>query len=219
MKQRHLGWVRLGALAAGMLLAATAAAQNRPAAAAAPATTTSAAAPAVAEQVDRLLKEMGAYIGSAEQFTFHADVTFDHVLPSGQKLEFAAAEEVVLHRPGRLYVEWNGDLGARQFWYDGKSVTLYDPATPFYSSEAAPSEIDSMLAQLVPKLDFAPPLADFLYKDPDRKREPGIRVRSGPERCEWQDLPDPCLCREGRRLADLDRERAAADPVQAGHHL
>ena len=166
MKQRHLGWVRLGALAAGMLLAATAAAQNRPAAAAAPATTTSAAAPAVAEQVDRLLKEMGAYIGSAEQFTFHADVTFDHVLPSGQKLEFAAAEEVVLHRPGRLYVEWNGDLGARQFWYDGKSVTLYDPATPFYSSEAAPSEIDSMLAQLVPKLDFAPPLADFLYKDP-----------------------------------------------------
>ena len=95
------------------------------------------AAPAVAEQADRLLKEMGAYIGSAEQFTFHADVTFDHVLPSGQKLQFSAAEEVALQRPGRLYVEWNGDLGARQFWYDGKSVTLYDPATPFYASEAA----------------------------------------------------------------------------------
>ena len=109
---------------------------------------------------------MGAYLGSAEQFTFHADITFDHVLPSGQKLQFSAAEEVVLQRPGRLYVEWNGDLGARQFWYDGKSVTLYDPATPFYASEAAPPEIDSMLDQLVPKLDFAPPLADFLYRDP-----------------------------------------------------
>ena len=63
-----------------------------------------AAAPAVAEPADRLLKQMGAYIGSAEQFTFHADITFDHVLPSGQKLQFTASEDVALQRPGRLYV-------------------------------------------------------------------------------------------------------------------
>jgi hypothetical protein len=140
-----------------------ASAQNKPAA---PAAAANAPAPAVAEPADRLIKEMGAYIGSANDFTFHADVTFDHVLPSGQKLQFSAAEEVVLQRPGRIYVEWNGDLGARQFWYDGKSVTLYDPATPFYASEAAPPEIDGTLDQLLPKLDFVPPLADFLYRDP-----------------------------------------------------
>jgi hypothetical protein len=147
-----------------MLLAATAAAQNRAPVPAGSAAATS--APTIAEQADRLIKEMGAYIGSANEFTFHADVTFDHVLPSGQKLQFSAAEEVVLQRPGGLYVEWNGDLGARQFWYNGKSVTLYDPATPFYSSEAAPPEIDSMLVELLPTLDFVPPLADFLYRDP-----------------------------------------------------
>jgi hypothetical protein len=150
------------ALASGQ----TVLAQNRPAAPGGPTAATNAPAPAIAEQADRLLKEAGLYVGSADQFTFHADVTFDHVLPSGQKLQFSAAEEVVLQRPGRLYVEWSGDLGARQFWYDGKSVTLYDPATPFYASEAAPPEIDSMLDQLVPKLNFAPPLADFLYRDP-----------------------------------------------------
>jgi hypothetical protein len=157
---------RLGALGAGMLLAATAAAQNKPAAPNTAPPTTNALAPAIAEQADRLLKEVGAYIGSANEFTFHADITFDHVLPSGQKLQFSSVEEVVLQRAGRLYVEWNGDLGARQFWYDGKSVTLYDPAMPFYASEAAPPEIDNMLAQLLPKLDFIPPLADFLYRDP-----------------------------------------------------
>jgi hypothetical protein len=37
---------------------------------------------------------------------------------------------------------------------------------PFYASEAAPPELDAMLGQLVPKLDFAPPLSDFLYRDP-----------------------------------------------------
>jgi hypothetical protein len=157
---------RLGALAAGMLLAATAAAQNKPAAPNTAPPTTNAPAPAVAEQADRLLKEVGAYIGSANEFTFHAEITFDHVLPSGQKLQFSAAEEVVLQRAGRLYVEWTGDLGSRQFWYDGKSVTLYDPAMPFYASEAAPPEIDTMLAQLLPQLNFVPPLADFLYRDP-----------------------------------------------------
>jgi hypothetical protein len=157
---------RLGALGAGMLLAATAAAQNKPAAPNTASPTTSAAAPAVAEQADRLIKEMSAYIGSANKFTFHADVTFDHVLPSGQKLQFSAAEEVVVKRPGGLYVEWNGDLGARQFWYDRKSVTLYDPAMPFYASEAAPPDLDAMLGQLLPKLDFIPPLADLLYRDP-----------------------------------------------------
>jgi hypothetical protein len=136
-----------------------------------PATTppaANAAAPVVAEQADRLLKQMGDYIGSADQFTFHADITFDHVLPSGQKLQYAATEDVALERRGRLYVEWHGDLGDRQFWYDGKTITLYDPAVPFYAAEAAPPEIDSMLDQLVPQTDFAPPLADFLYHDPYR---------------------------------------------------
>jgi hypothetical protein len=121
---------------------------------------------AVAEEAGRLLKDMGAYIGSAEQFTFHADITFDQVLPSGQKLQFASAEDVALKRPGRLYVEWKGDLGTRHLWYDGKSVTLYDPTMPFYASEAAPPEIDSTLDKLIAEFDFSPPLVDFLYRDP-----------------------------------------------------
>jgi hypothetical protein len=123
-------------------------------------------APVVAPAAGRLLKEAGAYIGSAAAFTFHADVTFDHVLPSGQKLQFSAAEEAVLQRPNRVYVEWNGDLGARQFWYDGKTVTLYNPATLFYANAIAPPDIDAMLSELVPELDFAPPLSDLLYRDP-----------------------------------------------------
>jgi hypothetical protein len=83
-----------------------------------------ASAPVVSAQADDLLKQMSAYVGSAEQFTFHADITFDHVLPSGQKLQFSAIEDVALRRPGGLYVEWSGDLGDRQFWYEGKSATI-----------------------------------------------------------------------------------------------
>lgn len=159
--------MRIGSMAAmtcvlpALLWGPVAAAQNN----AAPSGT---AAPAVAAQADQLLKQMAAYVGSAEQFTFHADITFDHVLPSGQKLEYEAAEDVALQRPNGLYVEWSGDLGDRQFWYDGKSVTLYDPATSFYGAEPAPSDIDAVLQMVITQLGFSPPLADFLYRDPYR---------------------------------------------------
>ncbi|HUB44600.1 MAG TPA: DUF2092 domain-containing protein [Acetobacteraceae bacterium] len=128
--------------------------------------TTSPPADSGSPAVDVLLQQMGAYLGSAQQFTFHADITFDHVLPSGQKLQYEAAEDVALRRPDGVYVAWSGDLGDRQFWYDGKTVTLYDPATSFYGAEAAPGTIDAMLEMVVKQLGFAPPLADFLYTDP-----------------------------------------------------
>jgi len=123
-------------------------------------------APTASAQVDQYLKQMSGYLGSANEFTFHADVTFEHVLPSGQKLQFMAAEEVALQRPGHLYVQWMGDLGDRNFWYDGKTVTLYDPATPFYGTEQAPGGIDAMLDKVEGELGFSPPLADLLYSNP-----------------------------------------------------
>lgn len=79
-------------------------------------------APAVTEQAERLLMQMSGYIASVQQFTFHADILFDHVLPSGQKLQFSASEDMALRRPKGLYVQWSGNLGDRQFWYDGTSI-------------------------------------------------------------------------------------------------
>ena len=120
----------------------------------------------VSEAADRALREAAAFIGSAQQFSFTADIVFDHVLPSGQKLQYSARENVALQRPGRLYVEWNGDLGDRRFWYDGSTITLYDPSTPFYASETAPPDLDAMLDMLIGQLNFAPPLTDLFRSDP-----------------------------------------------------
>ena len=123
-------------------------------------------APAVARDADQLLKNMGSYIGSASQFAFGADVVFDQVLPSGQKVQFSAAQSVALKRPADLYVDWTGDLGSRRFWYDGSAISLYDPIAQFYARTTAPPEIDSMLDTLVKNLDFSLPLVDFFYRDP-----------------------------------------------------
>jgi hypothetical protein len=161
--------VGFGLFAPGCLLPATA--QDTPTAP----PPGSGAPPVISAAVDLLLRQMAAYIGSAEQFTFHAEIAFDHVLPSGQKLQFAAAEDVALKRPGRLRVDWSGDLGDRVFWYDGKSATIYDPSTPFYASEAVPAGIDGMLDTVLTRLGFSPPLVDFLYSDPYRSVRQNIQ--------------------------------------------
>lgn len=122
--------------------------------------------PVVSESADRTLHEAADFLASAKAFSFSADVVFDHVLPSGQKVQFAAREDVALERPGKLYVNWSGDLGARRFWYDGSTVTLYDPATPFYATADAPPDIDAMLAKLVNELGFTPPLTNLFKSDP-----------------------------------------------------
>lgn len=122
--------------------------------------------PVVSESADRTLREAADFLGSARALSFSADVVFDHVLPSGQKVQFAAREDVALERPGKLYVNWSGDLGARRFWYDGQTVTLNDPATPFYATADAPPDIDAMLAKLVNELGFTPPLTNLFKSDP-----------------------------------------------------
>ena len=145
MRIRYLNAIVAMAAIAGVAVSQPAIAQNNPAGPNPPPAVMSPAARGAAEPVDRLLRQMSAYIGSADAFTFHADILFDHVLPSGQKLQFAAAQEVALQRPGRLYIDYRGDLGDRRLWYNGKSITLFDPATPFYAAEAAPAQIDAML--------------------------------------------------------------------------
>lgn len=122
--------------------------------------------PAIEPVAQRLLQEMGKYLTSAKHFSFHAEIDFDDVLPTGQKLQFGASYDVAFERPDRLYSEYRGDLGVRRFSYDGKSMTLYDPLLNAYATEQAPSSVDGLLDELAKSYGFAPPLSDFLHSDP-----------------------------------------------------
>jgi hypothetical protein len=124
------------------------------------------AAPIVNPQVDKLLREMGEYLKNAQQYSFQAEITFDDVLPSGQKIQFGATEDLAVRRPNGAYIEYRGDLGFKRFWYNGESVTLYDPDDNVYASEKVPAKIDEAMDRLMKEFGFSPPLVDLLYPDP-----------------------------------------------------
>jgi hypothetical protein len=122
--------------------------------------------PTISPEAARILNDMGAYLKAAPQLSFHAAITHDDLLPTGQKLQLAASYEAAVRRPDRMFTEYVGDVDARRFWYDGKTVTLYDPVLDVYATEPAKATIDATVDQLTERLGFTPPLSDLMMSDP-----------------------------------------------------
>jgi len=115
---------------------------------------------------DRLLKEMGAYLKSADAFTFHTESSYDAVDHNGQKIRYGGTTDVALRRPDCLRSAFNGDERQTQTFYDGKTVTIYSAAVNMYAVTNVPPEIDSAIDMIVDKYGFSVPLADLVYADP-----------------------------------------------------
>ena len=114
---------------------------------------------------EKLLESACKAITSANAFTFHAEVLFDHVLPSNVKVQFAAEMKFVLQRPGELMVDYHSDLGAKQLWYRNGTLTIYDPPHSVYSTIAVPDSIDAMLEQVAKTQNLSIPLSNLAYSD------------------------------------------------------
>src|SRR5260370_6545837 len=63
--------------------------------------------------VEKLLNRSCEDLTLSKAFTFHAEITFDQVLPSDVKLQFAAAADYAVQRPDQLAVHFHTDLGAK----------------------------------------------------------------------------------------------------------
>jgi Predicted periplasmic protein (DUF2092) len=97
--------------------------------------------PAARNQIDpladRLVRRTCATLADSNVFTFHAEITFDQVLPSSEvKLQFAAVTDYAVRKPGALAVDYESDLGAKRFWYDGGTLTIFDASKEMYASKA-----------------------------------------------------------------------------------
>lgn len=138
----------------------------------------SAASPAIAQapqpapppnidpRAEQLLNRSCEDLSASKAFTFHAEITFDKVLPSNVKLQFAAAADYAVQRPDQFAVDFHSDLGGKEIWYDGTSVTIFDPPHMVYASTEVPGSIDGMMEQLEVMHNLSIPLADLAYSHP-----------------------------------------------------
>ena len=85
------------------------------------------------------------FLKSQQQFTYKAEVADDQVYDGGKKLQYGIDMETSVRRPDRLRVNAEGDLVDKQFYFDGKTITLYDKDHNVYGVLAVPPDIESAL--------------------------------------------------------------------------
>ena len=107
-------------------------------------------APATAEKPDpqEVLRRMCDYLKSLKEFSFKGEVTDDHTYSAGNKLQFAFGLEGYIKRPDKVRLNAKGDLQNKEFFYDGKAITIYDTVKKVYATAAMPPTIDEALAKV-----------------------------------------------------------------------
>ena len=120
----------------------------------------------VETHADRLLREMGDYLKSADAFTVHAESSYDAIDQDGQQIRYGGSADVALRRPDGFRFAFNGDERQRQAFFDGKTVTIYDATVNMYAVTEVPPVIDDAIDTLFDKYGISVPLSDLLYADP-----------------------------------------------------
>jgi hypothetical protein len=92
-----------------------------------------------------ILLQMCDYLKSLQQFSFHAEVADDEVYLDGKKLQYGIDMETYVKRPDKLRVNAEGDLVSKQFFFDGKTIVLYDEAEKVYGAIDVPPSIEEAL--------------------------------------------------------------------------
>lgn len=113
----------------------------------------------------KVLRRMTDYLSDIQQFSVDAQTTLEAVLVSGQKIQFDAAAKLTVQRPNKLRAERSGDIVSQAFYYDGKTLTLYNPTERYYASVPAPDTIEAMLDFARDSLDIFAPASDLVLKD------------------------------------------------------
>jgi hypothetical protein len=93
------------------------------------------------------LNKMGRFLRTLKTFKVSFKVSKDEVLDSGQKVMVDGTSELTVQRPDRFHFSTKIDEAHRdlQFFFDGKTFTIYGNTNKFYATVPAPATIRELL--------------------------------------------------------------------------
>jgi hypothetical protein len=131
------------------------------------------AKPAITEEARSALQQMGQTL-LGKQFSFQARTLRVYADVDRRFLHIGHTVKVLVRRPDRLRVDIDGDDGATQLFYDGKTLVLYGPAKKEYVSIPVPDTIGGMIKEAESRVGFDFPFEDFLSSTPDKSLTSGV---------------------------------------------
>ena len=111
------------------------------------------------------LQKMTDYFSKLEKFTVHTQSTLEDQLESGQRVDYDVAAIVAVQRPNKIHAVRLGELINQDFYYDGESLTLYDPPNGVYATTPAPGSIEEMFDFTRESLGLLIPVSDLVYRN------------------------------------------------------
>ena len=112
------------------------------------------------------LKRSLDFLAGLPRFQVTATMAYDVIQADGRRLQFEKQGEAYLQRPDRLSAVVRLDDGRqRQFWYDGKTLSIAEFSKKLHTQSKAPPTIDGMLDMLEGVFKDPMPLADLFYND------------------------------------------------------
>jgi hypothetical protein len=122
-----------------------------------------------AETVDpaatRILALMTGYMSGLKQFSVTTQITLEDVLESGHFADTDISTRVTIQRPNKIRAERRGDLIDQDFFYDGRTLTLYNPADRVYATVPAPKTVEETIHYAREKLELVVPASDLIYRN------------------------------------------------------
>ena len=120
-------------------------------------------APAIDPAATKILKRMTDYLSGLKAFSVHTQNTIEDLLAPGERIDIDVSSTVTIKRPNMLHTDRKGDLVSQDFYYNGKTLTLYDPAQKVYATEPAPPTLAGAIDYARNTLGLVVPAADLVY--------------------------------------------------------
>jgi hypothetical protein len=108
-----------------------------------------------------VLKEACDYLKSLQQFSFHSEIIDEQVYLEGKKLRYGIDMDTFVKRPDMLRVNAVGDIVNKQFYFNGKTITLYDENAKIFARADVPPDIEAALEKASKDLDVRVALTDL----------------------------------------------------------
>ena len=119
--------------------------------------------PAVDPAATQILRRMTDYLGGLKQFSVYTQNTLEDML-DGHRVDLDASARAIISRPDKMLAEQKmGDEKEQVFYYNGKTLTVCNPADKVYATEPAPGTIDETLHFVRDSLGLTVPVSDLLY--------------------------------------------------------
>lgn len=121
--------------------------------------------PAIDPGATEILKRMTDYLGAVKQFSVHTQNTLEDLITSGHRVDLDVSAKVTVSRPNKIRSERKGDQVNQIFYYNGKTLTLFNPTYNVYSTVEAPDTFYGLFKYLYESLGFSLPISDLVHRD------------------------------------------------------